>query len=73
MTVAANRPFAGTLVPANHYRTDSKVKSIMIEVNRRTYMDESTGERLHSFERTRQGVGKLLSAATALVLEELDT
>jgi hypothetical protein len=37
----------------------------MIEVNRRIYMDETTGERLGSFERIRQSVGKLLAAATA--------
>jgi len=48
-SVAMNRPFAGALVPAAHYRSDSRVMALMIEVNRRLYMDEQTGERRPDF------------------------
>jgi N-formylglutamate amidohydrolase len=48
-TVAIDRPYAGTLVPTKFYRLDPRVVSIMIEVNRRLYMDERTGERLAGF------------------------
>ena len=41
--VAVNRPFAGALVPMRHYRQDSRVTAVMIEVNRRLYLDEATG------------------------------
>jgi N-formylglutamate deformylase len=69
LTVAVDRPFAGALVPAKHYRTDDRVKSIMIEVNRRIYMDELTGERLASFDNTREAVRNLLTAATTCLLK----
>lgn len=48
-TVAHNRPFAGALAPTKHYRTDPRVLTVMIEVNRSLYMDEITGERNLSF------------------------
>jgi N-formylglutamate deformylase len=57
LTVAVDRPFAGALVPAKHYRTDDRVKSVMIEVNRRIYMDEFTGARLTSFDSASQAAG----------------
>lgn len=38
-TVAINRPFAGTILPMKYYRKDPRVKSLMIEINRRLYMD----------------------------------
>lgn len=46
---AVNRPFSGALVPARFYARDQRVASIMIEVNRRLYMDEATGIRLGRF------------------------
>ncbi len=40
-TFKENNPFSGTLVPMKHYRTNKKVCSIMIEVNRNLYMDQN--------------------------------
>jgi N-formylglutamate amidohydrolase len=37
-----NSPFAGSLVPQRWYHLDKKVKSVMIEVRRDTYMNEHT-------------------------------
>jgi len=60
-SVALNRPFAGALVPAGYYRADTRVRSIMIEINRRLYMDERTGERTARFTRIAQLLGRLLT------------
>lgn len=49
-TVDIDRPFAGTLVPMKHYRRDRRVSSLMIELNRRLYMDERAGARLPHFD-----------------------
>jgi len=54
LTVARNWPFAGSLVPMKYFRKDRRVLSIMIELNRRLYMDEATGEKLDSFEEVRR-------------------
>jgi N-formylglutamate deformylase len=69
LTVEVNRPFAGALVPAKHYRVDDRVMSLMIEVNRRLYMNEVTGERLISFESVKEAVGNLLAIAMAFLRE----
>jgi N-formylglutamate amidohydrolase len=39
-SVTVDAPFAGALVPLASYRKDRRVWSVMIEVNRRLYMDE---------------------------------
>ena len=44
-----NRPYSGTFVPAKHQRRDARVTAIMVEVNRRLYMDERTAKRTASF------------------------
>lgn len=43
LDVKRNRPFSGTLVPQPYYRVNARVMSIMIEVNRGLYLDETTG------------------------------
>ena len=60
-TVEIDRPFSGALVPIAFHRRDAKVKSLMIEVNRRLYMDEATGTRGGDFEACRTQVGRLIS------------
>lgn len=41
-SVDINTPFYGSIVPEKYYRKDSRVHSIMIEVNRSLYMDEQS-------------------------------
>jgi N-formylglutamate amidohydrolase len=38
-SVAVDRPNAGTLVPTQHWGKDERVSSVMIEVNRRLYLE----------------------------------
>jgi N-formylglutamate amidohydrolase len=62
--VAVDRPFAGSLVPLRWYGTDPRVRSVMLEVRRGTYMDEATGEPLAVFDevagRLAGAVGRVL-------------
>jgi N-formylglutamate amidohydrolase len=60
LSVDIDRPFAGTITPQRHCGKTKAVASIMIEVNRRLYMDEETGFRGARFEEIRALIGGLL-------------
>lgn len=38
--IAINTPYAGSLVPEQYYLKDSRVKSVMIEVNKKLYLED---------------------------------
>jgi N-formylglutamate amidohydrolase len=44
MDIELNRPYSGTMVPLEYYQKDEHVSSIMIEVNRRLYLNNGTNE-----------------------------
>ena len=63
-SVEINRPFAGCIVPTRFYRRDKRVMSVMIEINRRLYMD-------HNLRKT-DGYGRIkedIKTAVALLNE----
>lgn len=62
-SVEVNAPFAGALVPLSAYRKNPRIRSVMIEVNRRLYMDERYGQKNRAFEAVRGVVGRLIEAA----------
>lgn len=51
-SVCVNAPFAGSLVPLRYYRRDTRVISVMIEINRGLYMDEQ-GRKTKEFDRVK--------------------
>jgi N-formylglutamate amidohydrolase len=55
-TVAINSPFAGTIVPKIHYQKTEQLKSIMIEVNRKLYMNNNA-----DFAKTKSAVDHVLT------------
>lgn len=59
-SLGLNTPYAGSLVPMDYYQKESKVLSIMIEINRRIYMNESTGEKLSEYQSIKEVAQKLL-------------
>jgi N-formylglutamate amidohydrolase len=62
-SVAVDTPFAGALVPLAVYGKDRRVRSVMIEVNRRLYMDERAGRKKQEFENVRAVIGRLIQVA----------
>jgi N-formylglutamate deformylase len=62
-SVAVDAPFAGALVPLSSYQTDRRIFSVMIEVNRRRYMDELSGQKTRDFGTVRAAIGRLIMAA----------
>ncbi|HWR22446.1 MAG TPA: N-formylglutamate amidohydrolase [Feifaniaceae bacterium] len=63
MYARTNTPYSGSITPIAHYRRDGRVKSVMVEVNRRLYMDELTMQKNGGFERMREVCRALLRAA----------
>ena len=63
LSVELNRPFAGALVPMAYYRRDPRVSALMIEVNRRLYLDEDTAERLAAFDVVRARLEEAIGAS----------
>lgn len=43
-------PYAGSIVPISHYQKERRVKSVMIEVNKRLYMDEASFAKNENFD-----------------------
>jgi N-formylglutamate amidohydrolase len=67
-TVDINRPYAGTVVPLSHYRKDSRVTSVMIEVNRRLYLRDEPRDTSHDvtgWPATKSGIERLLATILA--------
>jgi N-formylglutamate amidohydrolase len=64
LEVAVNRPYAGALVPAPWYQRDERVSAVMGEINRRLYMDETTGQKTANFG---EMVSVMQSVVTVLV------
>jgi N-formylglutamate amidohydrolase len=56
-----NRPFAGALVPMKFFRKDARVSALMLEVNRRLYVDETTGDRVPAFGEMQRMLGRVLT------------
>jgi hypothetical protein len=49
-SIRLNDPFAGALVPASHYHQDKRVSAVMIEVNRKLYLQGDTADRCSGFD-----------------------
>ena len=66
LEVAFNQPYAGCLVPLRYYRSDPRVRSIMIEVRRDRYMDEISGKKTDQFDATRGVIRRVLESIETL-------
>ena len=54
LSVAVNSPYSGTMVPLVHYQSNPNVHSLMIEVNRSLYINESTSAKNENFNFVQQ-------------------
>jgi N-formylglutamate amidohydrolase len=55
-----DEPYAGSIVPIKHYQKNRQVKSMMLEINRRLYLDTSYGRGPH-FNEIQRVVSDFLS------------
>ncbi len=59
-SVAINRPFAGCIVPTAFYQKDQRVMSVMIEINRRLYIDHDIN-RTSTYQRIKDDIANILN------------
>ena len=64
-----NSPYGGSITPLTFYRQNKNVVSIMIETNRRLYMDEKTMRRSENFMEIRKVCHELMYTAAETVRE----
>jgi len=61
VSVWLDKPYRGSIVPSCCYRKDAHVSTLMIELNRRLYMDELSGLRSPAFAETAAMTSRLLN------------
>jgi len=66
-SVGLDWPYSGTIMPLAFYGKDPRVSSIMIEINRRLYLDEGTGKKNEMFVEIKAKIIRVL-----LKIEEFD-
>jgi N-formylglutamate deformylase len=54
LSLGIDTPYSGSIVPMEYYQKDSRVSSIMLEVNRRMYLNEPTNEKSMSYQKTKE-------------------
>jgi len=64
-SVRLDSPFAGAMMAASFHRTEPRACALMVEVNRRLYMDEASGARLACFDAFAATVQRLHRQAVA--------
>lgn len=55
-SLGVDYPYSGTIVPLAFYQKNKNVQSIMLEVNRKLYLDEKTFEKSNEYIKTRKVV-----------------
>ena len=68
-----NRPFSGALVPISFWKQRKSVSAIMIEIRRDLYMNETTGNRLASFEGIVDKIGSIVTSILNHFMESSPT
>lgn len=61
-----NSPFSGSLVPLSQYNKNENVISVMLEINKRLYVDD-LGNKNSSFESVKQLCSEIISVIELLV------
>ncbi len=59
--VSLNEPFGGALVPRAYYQKEASVQSLMIELRRDLYMNETTGEKNANFTKLQKDIHGILN------------
>lgn len=67
--VGINRPFSGSIVPLRYYRKNKNVMSVMIELNRKLYMNKEC-EKTAGYEQVKKDVARAVEILNNYISEE---
>jgi len=70
--VGIDWPYSGSLVPLEYYRKDKRVKSIMLEINRKLYLKEGTNEKSTNYDKIKQEVGSYVGMLQEWLIDDSD-
>lgn len=71
-SVSCNRPFAGAMVPLEHYQREKKVLAIMVEVNRVLYLEPGSAVPRRSFRHLAGRIRSACCEASWMVMQALN-
>lgn len=60
-SLGVDTPYSGSIVPMKFYQKDQRVISIMLEVNRRMYLNEPTNEKSIGYNKTKEVIQDYLN------------
>lgn len=66
LSLGIDTPYSGSIVPMEYYQKDPRVRSIMLEVNRRMYLNEPTNEKSEDYIRTKEIVQEYIKLIKSL-------
>ena len=58
--VVINSPYAGSLVPTDYWQKDFRVKSVMIEINKKLYLEADNQTKSRNFETINRKIDNIL-------------
>jgi len=64
--IKINTPYAGSLVPTNYWQKDSRVKSVMIEINKKIYLEADNITKSKNYTDIKERLDRLLENIVAL-------
>lgn len=59
-SLGVDKPYSGSMVPMDYYQTDKNVQSIMLEINRKLYLEEPSNKKSSQYQKTKQVVQEFL-------------
>ncbi len=66
LSLGVDTPYCGSIVPMEYYQKDPRVNSIMLEVNRRMYLNEPTNQKSDGYLRTKEIVQEYIKLLKSL-------
>lgn len=65
-TLGVDTPYSGSIVPMEYYQKEPRVTSIMLEVNRRLYLNEPTNEKSEGYDKTKEIIQEYMNLLRSL-------